>query len=131
MTVVLPREFLDLENVHLDTIRKIVTVPPSPLSERALRTQYIFVCFTNRSGSNFLSEVIASSGFLNTAGEFFKGDTIDHIQVLGLRDFGQCFNYLVAEMSRNGHLVSKLSATHLVILAKFGILDQILTHSHF
>jgi LPS sulfotransferase NodH len=132
MTIMLPPELLDLKNVHLDTIKEIAAVPPAPLSARALQTQYVFVCFTNRNGSNFLCEAIASSGFLNTAGEFFNGDTIvDHTRDLGLRDFGEFFNHLVAHISKNGHMVSKLAATHLVMLAKFGVLDQILAHSHF
>jgi len=132
MTIVLPPELLSLKNVHLDTIRGRLVESISPLSERALGTRYIFLCFTNRCGSNYLSEAIASNGVLNRAGEFFNGDTIaDNARDVGLKDFGEFFNYLVGHMSKSGYLVSKIAATHLVILVTTGVLDKILERTQF
>jgi LPS sulfotransferase NodH len=94
--------------------------------------RYVFLCFTNRCGSNFLANALSSSGHLNRAGEFFNGNTIvDNCHIHQLMSVPEYFNSLTHREGKNGFLVSKLSYTHLELLCKAGVLDRIVDLSCF
>ena len=94
--------------------------------------RFIFIVYTNRSGSNFLADAIASSGKINFAGEFFNRDVvIDHSIKEKFSDIEQYFEFLIRHIAKNSILCAKLSVHHLDILIASGIMDQILRYSTF
>jgi LPS sulfotransferase NodH len=105
-------------------------VPTATELRRDIR--YVFLCFTNRCGSNFLANALGSSGHLNRAGEFFNWDAIvDNCLEEKLTSLPEYVNSLTYREGKNGFLVSKLSYMHLEILGKAGILDRIIDLSRF
>jgi LPS sulfotransferase NodH len=104
--------------------------PTSTEVRRDIR--YVFLCFTNRCGSNFLANALSSSGHLNRAGEFFNGDAIvDNCLQRNHSSVPDYFKSLTYREGKNGFLVSKLSYMHLEILGKAGVLDRIIDLSRF
>jgi LPS sulfotransferase NodH len=95
-------------------------------------TRYVFLCFTNRCGSNFIASGLSSSGYLNTAGEYFNSDAIiENCQANKLSGVADYFNWLPTREGKNDLLVAKIACNHLEILDKAGILDQILDVTQF
>lgn len=94
--------------------------------------RYVFLCFTNRCGSNFIADSLSSSGYLNRAGEFFNADAIiENCQAERLGSIPEYFNWLTLRAGKNGYLVAKMACSHLEILGKAGILEQIYDRTQF
>ncbi len=95
--------------------------------ERALYDdlEFLFLCFTNRCGSNFVAETLASNGSLNVASEWWNGGEILRVcRDQKLEDFGQYFNGTCRYNMRNGRLISKLAVENLVLLHSSGFFDS-------
>ncbi|MDD2878430.1 MAG: Stf0 family sulfotransferase [Acidiphilium sp.] len=94
--------------------------------------KFIFLCYTNRSGSNLLAEILASNKRLPLAGENLNFDTvIEHAQRKSFQSFQQYFTFLVRHTKENDTVAIKISPAHIELLGKSGILDQIISRSHF
>ena len=94
--------------------------------------KFIFLCYTNRCGSDYVAQSIASDGRLNIAGEFFNHDTVlDHAQRLKHKNIQTYFNWLVGHVRRGRRMVCKVAVSHLEVLGRAGILQQIMDRSHF
>lgn len=86
----------------------------------------LFLCFTNRCGSNFLASLLASTGAFNEAGEFFNAPTVlEHAVPRGLRSLPAYFSALPALVSHSGRIAAKASMDQLVMLADVSILDAL------
>jgi LPS sulfotransferase NodH len=86
----------------------------------------LFLCFTNRCGSNYLASLLATTGEFNQAGEFFNASTVsEHARRLGLRSLPAYFSALTKMASHSGRLAAKASIDQLVMLADTGILDAL------
>ena len=95
-------------------------------------TVFLFLCFTNRSGSNFFAEVLASTGAINRADEFYNaGTVIDNSRNHGLSSPQAFINYIVRRLSKNKIFVSKIAVEQIIVLTEIGLLDQVLPRSHF
>lgn len=93
---------------------------------------FIFICFTNRSGSNYLAELLTSDQTLPEAGENLNFDTvIAHAREKNLPSFQGYMSFLVRRTQRNGFVTIKVAPGHLELLARTGILDQIIACSRF
>lgn len=93
---------------------------------------FIFICFTNRCGSNYLAELLASSRRFRTAGENLNFDTvIAHSKEKSLASFQDYFSFSVRDTAHNGVVSLKLSTSHLEVLGKSGILSQVIDRSRF
>jgi LPS sulfotransferase NodH len=119
-------------NDHMQMVEaQLGPIIPTPTKVRR-DIRYVFLCFTNRSGSNFLANALSSSGYLNRAGEFFNGNAIvDNCLKYDLASVADYFNWLSHTLEQNGFLVSKLTYDSLEILAKARIFDQIADFSRF
>lgn len=83
----------------------------------------VFLIFANRSGSNYLAELLNSTGVFNFAGEMFNFDTIDSkIDELNLSNIGNYYDY-VKSLSFNGNLCVKASIFQYLFLHFSGALD--------
>ena len=93
---------------------------------------YLFVLFTNRCGSNYLCEVLASTGRFNEGGEFFNAHTIiEHAWARRLRGVQEYFAILPALVGAQERLLAKLAIEHVDILSEAAILPAILPRSRF
>ena len=95
-------------------------------------TRLLFLCFTNRSGSNYLGNVLAAAGLTHNAEEYFNADlvieTCTSHRLASLQDY---FSHVVRTRSRRGTFLTKVAAEHLALLVQSGILDHVLSQSHF
>ena len=61
-----------------------------------------FICFTNRCGSNYISQTIASSGVLPQSGEYLNYDTvIENSKKNSLETFADYFHWLIDHATYN------------------------------
>ncbi|MGO9635117.1 MAG: Stf0 family sulfotransferase [Steroidobacteraceae bacterium] len=86
----------------------------------------LFLCFTNRCGSNYLAELLATTGAFNVAGEFFNAPTVlTHALERGLRSLPAYFSALSVLVPHTGRIAAKVVIGQLVTLADAGILDAL------
>jgi LPS sulfotransferase NodH len=86
----------------------------------------LFLCFTNRCGSNYLAHLLASTGAFNEAGEFFNAPVVlMHAVPRGVRSLPEYFSALPALVPHSGRIAAKASIDQLVMLADAGILDAL------
>jgi LPS sulfotransferase NodH len=86
----------------------------------------LFLCFTNRCGSNYLGYLLASTGAFNEAGEFFNSSVVlMHAAARGLRSLPEYFSALPTLVPHRGRIAAKASIDQLVMLADAGILDAL------
>jgi trehalose 2-sulfotransferase len=86
----------------------------------------LFLCFTNRCGSNYLAHLLATTGAFNEAGEFFNAPVVlMHEVPRGLRSLPAYFSALPALVPHSGRIAAKASIDQLVMLADAGILDAL------
>jgi trehalose 2-sulfotransferase len=120
-----PQALVGMERYHRAAIAGLFApdapkVPPDP----ALR--FVFLCFTNRCGSNYLAELLASTGALNRAEEVFNGETItEHVRAQALASLSAYLDFLCRRLALGGRLLAKIGLEQLVMLTEAGLLDQI------
>jgi len=86
----------------------------------------LFLCFTNRCGSNYLAHLLATTGAFNEAGEFFNAPTVlKHAASLGLRSLPAYFSALPTLVAHPGRIAAKASVDQLLMLADAGVLDAL------
>ena len=86
----------------------------------------LFLCFTNRCGSNYLGYLLASTGAFNEAGEFFNSSVVlMHAAARSLRSLPEYFSVLPTLVPHSGRIAAKASIDQLVMLADAGILDAL------
>jgi LPS sulfotransferase NodH len=93
--------------------------PPPP-------SRMLFLCFTNRCGSNYLAQLLASTGAFNEAGEFFNAATVlEHAAARALRSLPAYVATLPSLVPPHTILAAKAAPDQLVMLADAGILDAV------
>jgi LPS sulfotransferase NodH len=123
---------LSLGNPHRD--RLIAAFGPLRPDPGPVPTDldFLFLLFTNRCGSNFLAQVLASTGRFNEAGEFFNADTVlSHADRNGLTSLPAYFGFVSRLVARGNRMTAKLGIEHIALLSEAGILDAILPRSRF
>lgn len=92
----------------------------------------VFLCFVNRSGSNYLAELLASSCRYNRAGEILNYPAvIEMSKSRRFTRFQDFFAHLVTRQQQSGRFFVKAALQHLEILTRAGVLDQIADRSQF
>lgn len=93
---------------------------------------YVFIVFTNRSGSTLLGEMLAATGYFNAAEEALNAETVlAHCQAHQIDSFARYFAGLAEARARHGHFVVKASIGQIGVLAGHGILGRILPQARF
>jgi trehalose 2-sulfotransferase len=129
--IVIPRQLAVVEQYHRVAMQAVFGLSP-PATEIDPSCRFLFICFTNRCGSNYLAHLLASTGRLNEAGEFFNGSTmVEHARRQHLRSLGEYLNFLLRGLTMSGWLAAKLGVEQLVMLIEAGLLDQIRDRSRF
>jgi LPS sulfotransferase NodH len=95
-------------------------------------SRFLFNCFTNRSGSNYLENIVAAAGLTPRGGELFSAWTVlDACGKLGFRSFHEYFSYIVETNSKAGLFFGKISSEQIMLLLRSGIMDRIIARSYF
>jgi LPS sulfotransferase NodH len=119
-------------NEHLDKVEELF----GPLLREPLELpsglSFVFLCFTNRSGSNFLAELLSSSGQYNRAGEILNWQAVQDIaRRRKLSRFQDVFAEIASRQQKSGRLFVKVALAHLEMLVKSGVMDQIRDSTRF
>lgn len=92
----------------------------------------IFLCFTNRCGSNYLGQLLAATGQFNEAGEYLNAETvIHHASRLADPSLRAYFARLPGMVARHGWLAMKAGIDQLVMLSDAGILREVHARAHY
>lgn len=92
----------------------------------------VFICFTNRSGSTYLGELVATSNRLNMPHELFNADALlDLPSSPGRIHIGDYVTQIVTARATQGWFVVKASLAQIAALAAAGVLDAIVDQSYF
>ena len=95
-------------------------------------TKFVFICFTNRSGPNYLAELLASDQQIGLADETLNADAIiKSSKKKGFKSLQEYFGFLAQKIAKNNYVVIKIAPYQIEMLGKAGILDQVIDHSHF
>jgi LPS sulfotransferase NodH len=129
--LIIPAALDSVDRFHRDPLERLFgPAPPSSPIDPSLN--FLFVCFTNRSGSNYLARLIASTGVLNVAEEVFNASTVqEHAGREGLRSLHDYTNFLARRLTLNGWLTAKLGIEQVLMLTEAGLLDAVLDRSKF
>ena len=102
---------------------------PDILKDRKI----IFVCFTNRSGSNWLCELLSQHDSLNQGGEFLHFPMVDRIaRENNLSSIEDYFKWLLLNKSSNdGNLICKIGWAQLFFLARIGLIRKLKNNTQF
>ncbi len=120
------------QNPHLKKVEAHFGKIRGPAAELPDETSFVFVCFTNRCGSNYLAELMASGGDYNVAGEDLNWDTvINHSNRLNLESFQAYFSFLARHLRRSERVFIKAATSQIELLGRAGILDQVIARSKF
>ena len=129
--LIVPPALAALDRHHRDPIARLFG-PDPPCSSIDPSLKFLFVCFTNRCGSNYLARLIASTGILNVAEEVFNAPAVEeHARREGLRSLYDYVNFLGRRLTMSGWLTAKLGIEQLLMLTEAGILDAIIDRTKF
>jgi LPS sulfotransferase NodH len=93
---------------------------------------YVFIVFTCRTGSFYLAELLATSGFFNKAAEALALGPVERVcREKNLQSFSEYFADLARNEAKNGFFVVKANVEQLVSLAWHGVLQRIAVRSRF
>ena len=114
------------DNIHLLTATTAfgsLAVPASAVS--GLRN-LVLICFTNRSGSWLLADLLQSTKQFRVLGECLNGNELAPIvQARRIRSFAGFFEQFVVPEAVDGNVVLKCAVPHLAILGQSGVLEHL------
>jgi LPS sulfotransferase NodH len=114
-------------NVHIVNISDHFGGDPGKgdrLVDEVLATDMIFICFTNRCGSNYLAELLASGGHFNLGGEIYNHTNVTkYCAKHEIKSMAGYLNHIILARRRNDCFISKISVSQLYFLNKLGLLD--------
>lgn len=126
-----PKEVHELKNVHLEQLRPYLG-PPRRLRRPQRCRKIVFLCFTNRSGSNYLAELLGATKRINIAGEFLNFDTaLTHIRKNNLDSLHDYFVGLADTLAVDGSFACKIAITQIALIKQAGLLDELMPHCKF
>jgi LPS sulfotransferase NodH len=120
------------DNPHLRAILAQFGDVLVPAATIPVHRTLLLLCFTSRTGSTYLAELLEATGRLNLAGELLNEDTVkDDVRRHGHRRFA---DYLAAQFAWRmveGRFALKVATPHLEILALAGVLDHCRASTRF
>jgi len=122
----IPAQLRAIASPHRDALERAFGALRPEAGWRAPDVDFLFLCFTNRCGSNYLAHLLATTGAFNEAGEFFNAPTVlEHAVARGLGSLPAYFSVLPELVPHRGRIVAKASVDQLVMLADAGILPAL------
>ena len=115
---------------HRDAIESLYVIDPAYVHQKLARLTaektVIFVCFSNRSGSNLLLDALDRVGFGCAAGdEFLNAEAInDHAQKFTFERFEDYLEFIIRMRSIRRHVFLKIGPHQLFWMANTGLLGK-------
>jgi LPS sulfotransferase NodH len=124
--MIVPPALRAIASLHRDALQAVFgplhpdpAAPPPP-------GRMLFLCFSNRCGSNYVAQLLASTGAFNEAGEFFNAATVlEHATTSGLRSLPAYVAALPSLVPPHKVLAAKAAPDQLVMLSDCGTLDAL------
>lgn len=128
----LPDLMLRSPSPNRNQIAAHIAVAPNIKLQFPSALRFVFVCFTNRCGSAYLGDLLASTGRFQHAGESFNSDEVLALcREHGLASFADYFAQIVRRDARDDRYIVKVAPEQLRLLVEAGILGQIIEQSEF
>jgi LPS sulfotransferase NodH len=128
----IPEKLRDILSPHRDALEHVFGPLRSEPGWVPPDVDFLFLCFTNRCGSNYLAHLLATTGAFNEAGEFFNAPTVlEHAGARGLRSLPAYLSALPALVPHQRRIAAKASIDQLVMLADAGILPALGGRAHY
>lgn len=132
MKLIVPEALKKTDNVHRDALKEFFGDNYYQKTYSGAGVKFLFLCFTNRCGSNFLAELLSSTKKLNRGDEVYNAGTItDNSKDHRLASPCAFVERVVNNLAKSQTFVSKVAVEQLAILTEIGLLDEILGQSHF
>jgi LPS sulfotransferase NodH len=124
---------LDAHNEHAEAVRRHFGRLDRAVADLPEKLRFVFICFTNRCGSNFLADLLASTRRFQRAEEMLNGEKVlANATLHGHRSLQEYFAWHVRTRVTGCNIVAaKLAIPHLEVLGDSGLLDQIAERSRF
>lgn len=130
--LIVPELMLRIDGPNRAEIARSIATAPGVPADLPPGLRFVFTCFTNRCGSAYLGDILASTGRFGQAGEDFNaGNVLAYCRRHDVRSFREYFEHVVRRDARNGTYIVKAAPEQIVLLAQSGILDQIVERSDF
>ncbi len=130
--LVIPEEMLILPKPNFKAIAAQLPLPADPGAEPPPATRFVFLCFTNRSGSNYLGDLLSFTGAFAYPQESLNADTVlSCCKADGITSFAGYFWNIVRRDAKQHRFIVKLAAEQVMLLAASGVLDQVSDQSDF
>jgi LPS sulfotransferase NodH len=128
--LVIPLTMLDLPAPNRDAILDELDISDAADVAMPADIKFVFVCFTNRSGSNYLCDLLASTNWFNRGQEWFNVDVVrDVCRAKEIHSLRRYVVEIVRENARNGHFIVKVAAEQLAMLCETDVLAGALDRS--
>lgn len=113
------------DNVHLRGVMAQFGCVKMPAALIPPHRAIVFLCYTNRSGSNYLADALHSTGRLNLADEILSHDEVlADVQRHGHASFAEFFAAHMRWRMVDGRVAFKAATMHLELLGRAGVLDH-------
>lgn len=110
-------------NPHLAAIRARFGALGPPAAMPGLE-RVVLLCFTNRTGSNFLGSLLAGTRLMNVPQEWLDEARLSREAASsGIDGFATLFAHIVATTAVGGRFALKTSPAHLEVLGEAGLLE--------
>ena len=92
----------------------------------------VFICFTNRSGSNYLASLLATTGELPTGREIFNVKMVSNAcQKRGIASLDDYCRRQIRQQALKRRFAAKVGLAQLLTLARLGYLGTVFPNPHF
>ncbi len=130
--LVMPRLMRLIHSPNRDAIAEALSIAPGAQLELPPRVRFVFLSFTNRSGSAYLIDLLASSGITAQALETLNaGAVLPFCREHGMPSLQAYFEHIVGRDARNDIYIVKVASEHLRLLTEAGILGEIRDRAEF
>ena len=124
--LVMPRLMLRIHSPNRDAIAEALSIAPGAQIELPSRLRFLFLCFSNRSGSAYLIDLLASTGITAQALETLNADAVlSYCGEHGVQSLQAYFEHIARRDARNNIYIVKVAPEQLRLLTEAGILGQI------
>jgi LPS sulfotransferase NodH len=133
----LPEELYPMESHHKIEIEAALALRSAAgsqkLAQAAGLARVVFVCFTNRTGSNLLTDIVHQAGCgVRIAAEDFNSTTVlQTARDKGCSSFDEYLAFIIEQTTRNATCFLKIGASQLLWLSKRGFIADFMPNSRY
>ena len=144
------KRLLNISHHRNDWVRKCLEASPSAAHDAEIEKYFqtkaksgagetaispalsVFICFTQRSGSTRLGELLASTGKLpNSRGDFSWRGVVNRSEKRGINSLEEYADHLIKAQSEHGVFVCKTSAPQLSLLTRKNLIPRVFATPRF